>query len=412
MTQTGPDTYSVGGVTWPRPFKVRRFGHFGYNLIDLDAGVRFYTDVMGFRVTDQADLFDSLPERIRDKAKSMVSDGRMYFTSHGSDHHALLLAHSTFGRFNQNTRHASDNTLSQITWQVGSLAEVVDALDYLERRGVRIGRVGRDMPGGNWHVYFLDPDGNTVELYYGMEQIGWSRNSRPSEMHDRAFTDRPRLPQVSEAKEIAAARRNGVDIFAGSVPDETHLDETYDVEGVLLARPFKVTNIGPISMFTDNHEEMVDFYVNTMGFTVTETEKLQGEGIVFLRHGVEHHSLVLAEKALREKLGLSPHTSNLAIGYQVGTYSQLRAAVEFLREKGYEERADLPPELHRGIDFAAHFQDPDGHLVQLYFDMDCVGWDGKPKPRNAPPGSPRDWPENITGSADMYSLAPLMGPLG
>jgi hypothetical protein len=38
------ETYEVGGVRMSRPFKIRRFGHFGFNLDRLDEGIAFYTD--------------------------------------------------------------------------------------------------------------------------------------------------------------------------------------------------------------------------------------------------------------------------------------------------------------------------------------------------------------------------------
>jgi len=32
---TATETYDVGGVTYPRPFKIRRLGHFGFNVEKL-----------------------------------------------------------------------------------------------------------------------------------------------------------------------------------------------------------------------------------------------------------------------------------------------------------------------------------------------------------------------------------------
>ncbi len=48
--------------------------------------------------------------------------------------------------------------------------------------GVILAEIGRDMPGSNWHVYVYDPDGHTNEMYYGIEQIGWNRLSKPREI--------------------------------------------------------------------------------------------------------------------------------------------------------------------------------------------------------------------------------------
>jgi len=79
--------YNVEGILLARPFKIRRLGHFGVDLHDLEAGLRFYVQDLGFRITDVLDL-----GRIPPLAKLVdgVDDARLYFTSHGSDHHSLL----------------------------------------------------------------------------------------------------------------------------------------------------------------------------------------------------------------------------------------------------------------------------------------------------------------------------------
>jgi nitroreductase len=38
---TAPRKYNVGGVLLDRPFKVRRLGHFGFNLEKFDQGLHF-----------------------------------------------------------------------------------------------------------------------------------------------------------------------------------------------------------------------------------------------------------------------------------------------------------------------------------------------------------------------------------
>jgi catechol 2,3-dioxygenase-like lactoylglutathione lyase family enzyme len=404
--------YDVGGVLLPRPFKIRRFGHFGLNVNRLDEAITFYTDLLGFRVTDEMNVFDGLPPETRAAAEEIITDPRVIFTSNSSDHHALVLAHRTFGTFAGYDRIAKDNTLNQITWQVGSLREVVDADAYLRARGVEVGRAGRDMPGGNWHVYFLDPDGNTVELYYGMEQIGWSRKSRPAGMHCRGFDAVPPLPQMSEAAELRDALEKGIDVDSGYRPSETHLRETHDVGGVLLPRPFKVTRLGPISMFTERMEQMLAFYTEILGFQVVEEARYLDQRIVYLRNGTEHHGFVLADKALRGRIGLSEHTSLLSMGMEVGSYSQLRAAVRHLVENGHTLVDGIPPELYLGVDYAAHLRDPDGHLVCLYYYLEQIGWDGKPRPQSERRAVTDPWPDTLAPLSDTYADQTYLGPLG
>src|ERR1700730_5245243 len=348
---TNVKTYDVGGVRMARPFKIRRFGHFGFNLDRLDEAVPFYTDELGFRVTDDMNLFDMLEGPMLEYARAVITNPRMLFTSNSSDHHAVLLAHKTFGTLIGNDAIAKDNTVSQITWQVGTLDEVHDGAEYLTANNVQMVRLGRDMPGGNWHAYFLDPDGNTLELYYGMEQIGWNRNSKPRAMHYRGYDTAPPRPQMSEAAEVREAIDRGIDIYSGWRPSESHLEEKYDVGAILLARPFKIVGLGPFSLFTDDLDTMVEFYTTIMGFQVTEEGRYGPRRIVYLRHGTEHHYMVLADKALRADLALRPDASCVSVGMQVGSYHQLLDAVEFLEARG-REIVELPPELHLGIDYA------------------------------------------------------------
>jgi catechol 2,3-dioxygenase-like lactoylglutathione lyase family enzyme len=398
--------YNVGGVLYPRPFKIRRLGHFGFNLTNLLAGVEFYQKLLGFKLTDEFDLAN-IPA-LQQIAKKM-GDSRLFFTSYGSDHHALLLAHKDLGSLFGDDKGSPDITINQITWQVGTLAEVVHATQFFKEKGVEIRRVGRDMPGSNWHVYVLDPDGHTVELYYGIEQVGWTGRSKPYAMYYRRFEESPELPQISEAMEVADARQKGIDIESGYQYHEPA--GTYDVGGVLLPRPFKITRIGPVGLFVNDVRRSEEFYGGLLGFVKTEEVNYRGRRCLFLRNGTEHHSLALFPKELRQELGLSAHTSSMTFGTEVGSYEQLRSAVAFFRDKG-AKFVNIPAELHPGIDYAAHVVDPDGHTIQLYYYMEQIGWDGKPRPKGERRAVREEWPETLEPLSDTYVDQTFQGPLG
>jgi catechol 2,3-dioxygenase-like lactoylglutathione lyase family enzyme len=394
--------YSVGGVLMDRPFKIRRLGHFGFNLNNLEKGLEFYNRLLGFRITDIIDL-----SRTPRGASPEVKDARLIFTSYGTDHHALVLGHTTM----MGNARTPEVTTNQITWQLGSLEEVVRSIDFLREREVSILRTGRDMPGSNWHVYMSDPDGRTIELYYGMEQIGWERLSKPTPMYDRRFTDTPSLPQISEQSELLQALQNGIDIYGG----RRSLDEQpgeFNVEGVLLPRPFKVTRIGPVGLFVNDLAEAQAFYADSLGFVTTEETLVKGHRCIFMRNGTEHHSLGLFPKTLRGELGLSPHSNLMSFGVEVGSYEQLRNAVGFLKDHGVRFLDTLPPDLYPGIDYAAHALDPDGHCVQLYYYMEQIGWDGKPRPRELRRRTDPSWPDHLEPLSDTYVDQTFQGPLG
>ncbi len=408
MAASNREKFNVGGIRLGQPFKIRRLGHFGFDLVKMDEGVRFYTELLGFRVSDVIDYSRraSSPEQI-----AGLGDPRGYFTRYGTDHHALVL-------FNKRVREALGRrdrpgvTTNQITWQVGSLREVGDAIRWFERQGVKLRRSGRDMPGSNWHTYLDDPDGHQNELYYGIEQIGWTGHSKPKVMYHRGFHEPPELPQISEFEEVEEALKQGIDLLSGQ-RDTSRLEATYDVDGILLPRPFKIARLGPVGLFVQDLEVAQAFYRDRLGFIPTEEVIWQGQRCLFMRVNTEHHSLALYPLSLRERLGLSPHTTCMALGLQLANYQQLRDAVRFLGGRGVRVSHSIPPELYPGIDYAAHVFDPDGHCIQLYYYMEQVGWDGRPRPkelRRKPANG--EWPAALDPMSDTYHGEPFLGPWG
>jgi len=267
------------------------------------------------------------------------------------------------------------------------------------------------MPGSNWHVYVYDPDGHTTELYYGIEQIGWNQASKPTAMYDRGFRERPSLPQMSEIAEMAEALAKGIDLLSGHRTRES-LPATYDVEGVLLPRPFKITRVGPVSLFVADVERAEAFYSEHLGFVKSEEIVYRGARCVFLRCGAEHHSVGLFPRELRRTLGLSEHTTCMSFGLQVGTYAQLRAAVAFLKSHGVKFVDSIPPELSPGIDYSAFALDPDGHYLQLYYYMEQVGWNGRVRTAAERRRVVTPWPDALEPLSDTYVDQVFQGPIG
>lgn len=401
--------YNVGGVLLPRPFKVRRLGHFGFNALRMQEGLEFYNALLGFKISDVLD-FAKVPG-FPEEAKKLA-DARGFFMRHGTDHHAFVLFNKGVMDLRPDRKFRPEVTINQITWQVGSLREVVEAFHYFQERDIPIQRVGRDMPGSNWHCYVYDPDGHTNEFYYGIEQVGWNDLSKPRAIYYRGFRQEPPLPQMSEVDEVAEAlHAKDVDIFGGYRYEE-QLPAKYDVEGVLLPRPFKITKIGPVHLFVDDVDAAETFYMQVVGFEKTEESLYHGARCVFLRAGSEHHSLALFPKELRSTLGLSAHSSCKSFGVEVGSYQQLRAAVAFLKSHGVTMLDPLPPELALGMDYVAYALDPDGHCIQLYYYMEQLGWDARPRPQHLRRQVSVQWPETLEPLSDTYVDQVFQGPLG
>src|SRR5262249_8947766 len=132
----------------------------------------------------------------------------------------------------------------------------------------------------------------------------------------------------------------------------------------------------------------------------------------FLRTNTEHHSVALYPLALRDELGLKADSTLMSFGLQLGSYKQLRDAVAFLKADGVTIK-HLPPELFPRIDYRVLALDPDGFAVQLYWYMEQVGWDGRPRPASQRPKIDNaSWPEAVDGKSDAFLGEPFLGPLG
>ncbi len=403
--------FDVGGVQFDRPFKVRRLGHFGVNVADCAPSLRFYSDLLGFRVSDTLDY----APRLEPEEAASLGGSLGYFMRHGTDHHSFVIFRKGPAEAVRRRRGEAPPegvTINQITWQVGSLREIAQAKDWLPAEGWRISRVGRDVPGSNWHVYMPDPDQHINELYYGIEQIGWQGSSKPGKAHEREFKDLPPLPHASEFDEVQQALARGVELSSGHRHLET-LPAIYDVGGILLPRPFKVVRIGPVALFVKDVNEAERFYAGALGLRVSERTTWNGHECVFLRCNTEHHTLALYPLAMRADLVELDQGKTLAsFGLQLGSYRQLRDAVTFLKDHGCSV-TELPSEIHPGIDYAAYVKDPDGHAIQLYYYMEQLGWDGKPRPASLRPRiEAGSWPELVPDLGDTYGGEQFLGPVG
>ena len=143
-----------------RPFSLNKIGHVVLMTADLDRSVRFYTGVLGFRVSDV------YPET--------MMKGRMVFMRCAADHHGVALVGQAPGASPQHELH-------HMAFEVSTLDEVFAARDWLRQNGVKIEFEGRRRAGCQVAVEFLDPDGHHLELYWGVDQVGSDGRSRPSD---------------------------------------------------------------------------------------------------------------------------------------------------------------------------------------------------------------------------------------
>jgi len=109
---------------------------------------------------------------------------------------------------------------------------------------------------------------------------------------------------------------------------------------------------------------------------------------------------------------LTDWSSNFSFGVRMNDYQQLKAAIAWLAEQGAEIRY-FPPELFPGMNYTAFAIDPDGHAIQLYYYMEQIGWDGRPRPADQRPLIDNDnWPETLEPCSDSFAGEQFMGPWG
>ena len=143
----------------PRP---QRLGHVVLNVRDLQASVRFYTEIVGLQVSDYI-------------------EDQMAFLRCGSDHHDLALAQIPADGAHRDATYVPGRPgLEHFSYQVGSLAEIEEAARYLQGQGVEIVRgIGKHGPGENLFLVFKDPDGNYCEFYAEMVQVTTAQPHTP-----------------------------------------------------------------------------------------------------------------------------------------------------------------------------------------------------------------------------------------
>jgi catechol 2,3-dioxygenase-like lactoylglutathione lyase family enzyme len=120
----------------------RKLGHAMLGTTDLDASLRFFTEVLGFR------LSDSVP-------------GLIAFLRCSTDHHNIGLM------------QAPVSFLHHTSWQVDDLDAIGLGAQHLMAVDptCSVWGLGRHFLGSNLFWYFRDPSGNFAEYYADLDQI-------------------------------------------------------------------------------------------------------------------------------------------------------------------------------------------------------------------------------------------------
>jgi catechol 2,3-dioxygenase-like lactoylglutathione lyase family enzyme len=140
------------------PFAITKIGHVVLNCRDLERSVRFYTQILGFKISDIYEP-DMVP-------------GGMVFMRFNTDHHGVGLVGAM-------SDYAQNIELHHLAFEVATLDELLRLREHLEKNNVTIDFTGRRRAGGQIAVEFADPDGHQLEIFWGLDQVASDDVVRP-----------------------------------------------------------------------------------------------------------------------------------------------------------------------------------------------------------------------------------------
>lgn len=116
---------------------VLTLSHFEIRTARIGEMERFYTDALGFAVTDRSE-----------------SGGMVFLSRNPEEHHQLVLADADGG---------DGRRLDHIAFRAGSLDEIREIARYVAL--IPDAALDPVSHGNSWSLYFRDPDGNRLEVF-------------------------------------------------------------------------------------------------------------------------------------------------------------------------------------------------------------------------------------------------------
>ena len=164
-----------------------RLAHVVLNSADVPGATRFFTEALGFKVTDRTE--------------------RMTFVRNNSDHHSIALAHGNAA------------TLNHVAFMMPDLDSVMRGAGRMKDNGWPIEwGVGRHGPGNNVFAYFVGPNDMPIEYTSEVDQVDDSyKTGGPDDWKwPQGRTDRWGVTGPASERLRAAQRKIGFSDTIGS----------------------------------------------------------------------------------------------------------------------------------------------------------------------------------------------------
>jgi catechol 2,3-dioxygenase-like lactoylglutathione lyase family enzyme len=147
---------------------VKRLGHVGLTVRDIDRSVAFYERYLGMRLTEKFEY----PE---EKIGHGVAVAAGAFVRCDITHHELSIFRM---RKDILPEDAPDATrfgfgLHHIAFELATPEDLKALYGKMRDGGVEIVNCRNGGPGNQPRFYARDPDGNLLEFYWGIDKIGW-----------------------------------------------------------------------------------------------------------------------------------------------------------------------------------------------------------------------------------------------
>ncbi|MBT4490020.1 MAG: hypothetical protein HOK30_05520 [Rhodospirillaceae bacterium] len=148
-----------------------KLSHAFINVADVDKVVPFYTDILGFQVTDRGHINGDIEA--------------VFMSQDPDNHHQIALAGTL-----------KDDLAGRNLGHVAFRMEALDDLRALKKRLTSEGiAIGREISHGNaWSLYFTDPEGNGIECFVDTPFHVSQPQGKPTdiELDDKALLDKTR----------------------------------------------------------------------------------------------------------------------------------------------------------------------------------------------------------------------------
>jgi len=144
--------------------------------------------------------------------------------------------------------------------------------------------------------------------------------------------------------------------------------------------PFRIAKIGHVVLNVSDLARSTAFYTGVLGFAVSDVypESMMPGGMVFMRCNGDHHGVALVGSLQ----GAASGSELNHLAFEVASLDEVVSARDHLSRHGVA--IDFEGRRRAGCQIAVEFRDPDGHHLEIYWNIDQIGTNQRARP-------PQEW---------------------